>query len=305
MERRLYLFILLVLSFVYVNAQDNNIEKVYFKNGAVINGTVVEQIPNKTIKIVRDDGNTFVYNFSEIEKIEGSFSKNGNESIYLNDGNVLKGHVVNQTDGNMVVETEDGEKRILKLEEIKKISKEPIIQVGRTSLNEPYILGKYRGFADVSYGFSQYNRLSISTSHGRQINNILFVGGGYAMNFNFDVVRRHEVSYGYYKIYNSKYVYTEEMCFVFALFADARVDFARRKTSPFVDVRMGIDHFDSVGFYSRLSAGARLKRLNVFLGAEFETLKGADRLELDIINNSLPAFCVGMGFDFGKRNKID
>jgi hypothetical protein len=42
---------------------------VYLKNGSVIKGTIVETIPEKSIKIETADGNLFVYNLSDIEKL--------------------------------------------------------------------------------------------------------------------------------------------------------------------------------------------------------------------------------------------
>jgi len=50
-------------------------DTVYLKNGSVIRGSVIESIPNETIKIKTKDGSVFVYNQSEVEKItkeEGS-----------------------------------------------------------------------------------------------------------------------------------------------------------------------------------------------------------------------------------------
>lgn len=50
------------------NAQ-NYEDVVYLKNGSVIRGVVVEQVPYQTLKIQTKDGNIFAYNFSDIEKI--------------------------------------------------------------------------------------------------------------------------------------------------------------------------------------------------------------------------------------------
>jgi hypothetical protein len=50
-------------------AQTELTESVYLKNGSIIKGTIVEQIPNTSIKIKTKDGSLFVYTFDEIEKI--------------------------------------------------------------------------------------------------------------------------------------------------------------------------------------------------------------------------------------------
>ena len=44
-------------------------EVVYLKNGSVIRGSIVEQIPNESVKIQTRDGNIFVYRIDEIQKI--------------------------------------------------------------------------------------------------------------------------------------------------------------------------------------------------------------------------------------------
>src|SRR5437867_3248764 len=42
---------------------------VYLKNGGVIRGIVIEQVPGKSIKIQTRDQNIFVFTFDEIERI--------------------------------------------------------------------------------------------------------------------------------------------------------------------------------------------------------------------------------------------
>jgi len=42
---------------------------VYLKNGSIIRGMIIEQIPNKTLKIQTKDRSVFVYKYDEIEKI--------------------------------------------------------------------------------------------------------------------------------------------------------------------------------------------------------------------------------------------
>lgn len=49
--------------------QEGYEEVVYLKNGSVIRGVIIEQIPNVSIKIETADRNIFVYKMEEIEKI--------------------------------------------------------------------------------------------------------------------------------------------------------------------------------------------------------------------------------------------
>lgn len=66
--KKVLLFLLICLSF-NVFAQSSLEEVVYLKNGSIIRGTIIEQIPNVKIKIQTSEGNVFVYKYDEIEKI--------------------------------------------------------------------------------------------------------------------------------------------------------------------------------------------------------------------------------------------
>ena len=50
-------------------AQTTYEDVVYLKNGSVIHGMIIEQVPNRSIKIQTTDRNVFVYNMDEVEKI--------------------------------------------------------------------------------------------------------------------------------------------------------------------------------------------------------------------------------------------
>ncbi|MBG0859396.1 MAG: hypothetical protein IQL11_07810 [Bacteroidales bacterium] len=52
-----------------VFAQSNLQDVVYLKNGSIIRGVIIEQIPNQSIKIQTADKNIFVYQMGEVEKI--------------------------------------------------------------------------------------------------------------------------------------------------------------------------------------------------------------------------------------------
>lgn len=64
----------LLMSFLFVialsvKAQQNFEDVVYLKNGSIIHGVIIEQIPNQSIKIQTKDGNVFVYTISEVQKM--------------------------------------------------------------------------------------------------------------------------------------------------------------------------------------------------------------------------------------------
>ncbi len=51
------------------SAQSNYEDFVYLKNGSIIHGTIIEQVPNESIKIQTKDKNIFVYKMDEISKM--------------------------------------------------------------------------------------------------------------------------------------------------------------------------------------------------------------------------------------------
>jgi TM2 domain-containing membrane protein YozV len=85
MKLALSIFLFIVL-FCSNFAQQNYQDVVYLKNGSIIRGVIIEQVPNVSIKIETKDGNVFVYEISQVEKMTkerpvGNFSNNNNSNI--------------------------------------------------------------------------------------------------------------------------------------------------------------------------------------------------------------------------------
>jgi nitrogen regulatory protein PII len=45
------------------------VDVVYLKNGGILVGNIIEQIPNESLKIQTKDGSVFVYSMSDIARI--------------------------------------------------------------------------------------------------------------------------------------------------------------------------------------------------------------------------------------------
>jgi len=63
------LFLALFVSLIAFSQQNNLVDVVYLKNGSILRGIIVEQVPNEQIKLQTSDGSVFVYQTDEIEKI--------------------------------------------------------------------------------------------------------------------------------------------------------------------------------------------------------------------------------------------
>ena len=61
----IFIFVITILAF----AQQNYEDVVYLKNGSIIRGMIIEQIPNVSVKIQTEGRNVFIYKMDEIEKI--------------------------------------------------------------------------------------------------------------------------------------------------------------------------------------------------------------------------------------------
>jgi len=79
--------VVLLISIGSVITHSQQMEDViYLKNGSVIHGIIIEQIPNVSIKIKTLDGNIFAYKYEDIEK----FTKEESNSSLATESNTKK-----------------------------------------------------------------------------------------------------------------------------------------------------------------------------------------------------------------------
>lgn len=71
---------LLVSGLLLVCSRTTAQEVVYLRNGSVIKGSVIEQMPNQSIKVQTKDGSIFVYAASEVERITKENPRNSSGS---------------------------------------------------------------------------------------------------------------------------------------------------------------------------------------------------------------------------------
>ncbi len=75
MKRIILMLVFFTYSFVGFTQQVMQ-DVVYLKNGSIIKGIIIEQVPNKSIKVQTADGSVFVYTFEEIEKMTKETNNN-------------------------------------------------------------------------------------------------------------------------------------------------------------------------------------------------------------------------------------
>ena len=67
--RKLLLLLTLLLSISTYVAAQNYTEVVYLKNGSIIKGVIIEQVPNVSLKIKTSDGSLIICQMSDVTKI--------------------------------------------------------------------------------------------------------------------------------------------------------------------------------------------------------------------------------------------
>lgn len=67
--KHLFLTLCAIVCFVLSAHAQNYEDVVYLKNGSIIRGIIVEQVPNESIKIETRDGNLFFYRIDDIQKM--------------------------------------------------------------------------------------------------------------------------------------------------------------------------------------------------------------------------------------------
>lgn len=232
MRKLLLLCVLLVGACLHCMAQ-NYTEVVYLKNGSIIRGIIIEQVPNSSLKIQTADGSIFAYSMDEVVKItkEVGASRNKYERF--------------------------GEKKSLK---------------------------GYKGFVETGYIFDlsdcSANRFELSTTHGYQFNNYLFVGGGVGIHYYTD---------------------TDEGSF--PIFASFRANFTNNKITPFADIKSGYTVGDVEGAFATIGFGVRFglakkKALNLKLEYAYLEKDSYDSYYYYSSSESTSGIGIKLGFEF-------
>ncbi len=68
--KKSYVILLFALFATFIYAKSNTEDVIYLKNGGIIRGRIIEQVPDKSIKIETADRNVFVFQMNEIDKFE-------------------------------------------------------------------------------------------------------------------------------------------------------------------------------------------------------------------------------------------
>lgn len=141
MKRILLALVFLLAATQGVFSQSEMQEVVYLKNGSIIKGIIVEQVPNKSLKIQTPDGSLFFCDLNEVEKITKE------------------------------VPVRTSYRRTASSDNQSMDNSEPTIKANgyKAFIDFGYTVGT---------GDHAIGRAELTTSHGYQFNPYLFIGGG-------------------------------------------------------------------------------------------------------------------------------
>jgi hypothetical protein len=206
------------------------------------------------------------------------------EIVYLKNGKVIRGSVIEQSPGaNIKVRTSNGSLFAYQYSDVARIVEDNT--PARRSGNG-LRLG-YKGFVDFGYtlGVGDYSadRAEAYTTHGCQINNVIFVGVGAGVNYYYD----------------------NDNAIGVPVYANARFTFLNKRITPFADTRVGYSLVDVEGIYGSQAIGCRFRlgdrtAFNVsvaytLLNLQTEFSSGDFRMKEDKISN---AVTFRLGFEF-------
>ena len=330
MQKFLYILIF-VLTVQGVFAQERTTSTVYLRNGSIVKGKVLRSRSSDNVKVETPDGSTVFFTNNTIKEIVReayTLSKTVPvNTVYLTNGSIIHGKVTkNSNTGRMRVTTASGCSVFFTEQSIKKIvpygedALEDDLFAGTTSRQSPQASGTdarqpqqspqplpepektsgYRGILEAGYtmkmGEISTSRIEVTTSHGFQMNNRLFIGVGFGVNLYSD---------GLY--YNPSApaaalgVDTVNMSMTFPVFADLRVNFIDKgSVIPFAGLKAGYSmgilaseftkiegnetryrketKLEGVGFYLQPSVGVKFMlgksaALNLSVGYACQTFK--------------------------------
>ncbi len=170
-----------------VLAQINSQSIIYLKNGSVIRGSVIEQIPDKSVKIQTSDKSIFVYEINEVEKITKEIKDINhvkNEVIYLKNGSIIHGIIIEEIPNKTIkIQTPDKNIFVYNINEVEKINQEAeeIIPPKKIEKHEHFFSNKKNNYFSIATGVgSSYGDIGIrlQARHGRKLGFGYHVGLG-------------------------------------------------------------------------------------------------------------------------------
>lgn len=232
------LFLILTLLMCGAAMAQNLQDVVYLKNGSVVRGTLIEQVPD--VKIRTADGSIWIFEVDKVERIASEPKVQSSSTLDLT-GNQYSNSGLRADNGSS------------------KSSRFSYTDLGR---GLRMLMGMTFQQRTSRYACGVFD---VDISLGLQLNPKFYVGLGLADQIYFD--------YWYYGYYDDYPMPVAQL----PVFVDFRYDAKPGKFSPMADLRFGYsvtgdELVDYSGMYINPSAGIRIRRFTLSLGAELVKL---------------------------------
>ena len=304
----LFLLVIVAGMALPLQAQKGYEEVVYLKNGSIIRGVIIEQVPNETLKIKTRDGSVFVFKIDETEKItkeESNTRTNYDDVVYLKNGSVIQGTIIEQVLNEKIkIKTHEGNIFVYNTDEIEKFAKEEssnnksannwkLSQSGE--FNKPIgYLGLVEFGGGIGFGTWGANHISLTMINGFRTIPQFAIGVGIGLQLLF-----YEYYDGEWDAYLKK---TTEASL--PIFLHLRSDFLARKISPFIAFNIGCNVSLSGGFFDGLMLAPTFgvsfnvggKRMTVGTNCAINHVRYS--YEGKLRSSFGYAFCVKVGYSF-------
>lgn len=305
MKKIIFAIVISIATAFCASAQNQYDDVVYLKNGSVIHGVIIEQIPNQEIKIQTKDGNIFVYKIDDVQKMTKEVSQ----------------PTINQY---------PQQRKPMHYAQSPKPQKQP----KEPKIRDPFFV-KYSG--DVNIGFatgsktdiayydimyekpeksttkSNFSRPIFSTTHGVQIYKYAFAGAGVGLQYMYGKIDKYGGDDNWENILIPIYINLKGMYPI------------NETLTPFVTLSLGysvavptnsklsskITYYDETitsklngGFHCEFGVGLRVKKFNFSLGLQHQRLnhiyeeKGEYDVDRDETRYRNTSFYFNVGVNF-------
>ena len=285
--------ILLGIAFLFgtlsLSAQ-NYEETIYLKDGSVISGIIIEQIPGKSMTIQTNDGNVIVYQVKDVAKITKNINNQPNNTSNRSSYNTPPNRSTNTNPPNRDSYNNTQNRNNYNSNNNGYNNNDYYNDRSYDNYSSEYgpQVG-YKGFFDFGYSFGvgdyDADRIEFSTSHGYQVNPYFYAGIGAGVNY-----------------------FTDAEVFSVPIFANPRLTLPTNSiVSPFLDLKIGYTVSEYVeGFYFSPSIGARIDARNnqaINFSFGYTLQKAKDYYYYDYYYNysktlTLGALTLKLGFEF-------
>lgn len=242
MKRFFILALVALIGFAMPAAAQQYQEVVYLKNGSVIKGTVIEQIPGQSVKVQTQDGSVFVYTMDEVEKVVKEMKSNYvRKPAFKKPAFNWKNKGYRPTGYAWFIDAE-------------------------------YTSGK-------EFLRSQY--IGLGTTHGYQFNPYIFVGVGAEFQVALDVAWSNDAPVGKPEVINdgkkeiNSFLQSTEISgndFGAVVYGNIRLFLFDNKYSPYLDLRAGYST-SAKGCYFSPMIGVSIGRFDIGIGGVFQDVE--------------------------------